>query len=238
MATVKADEKGYFMHHRKIEDWPWRNRPDYYSVWMRCLERATHKERNIIFNGKHLTLEAGQFVTGSYQMEKETGVNYKKVQRILNVLENALQIVQLKTTKGRLISITNWSQYQNVSHQLSSQCPTDVPPVSTTQEVKNLRTKNPVRVSKNGNYPEHFEEVWIQYGRKGGKKFAHERYKLHVNQEDIEQFKVAIPNYLLMCKNDDRKIRDFAYFIYKNGEAYWMNFTEETAPTKHKYRDV
>lgn len=154
--------------------------------------------------------------------------------RVLLHLSQRLYLDEL-VLSGFLIPVPN--DYNNLRIEPAIKSLAKPEQVASPEAEVYRSKKQPLRVSSNGNYPDHFEEVWIQYNRKGAKRVAYERYKRHVNQDDLELFKTSITNYLVMCQNDDRKIRDFAYFIYKDGEPFWMNFTEAPQATKHKYRD-
>ena len=235
--------KGYIFLHRKLREWPYYGKSEgkHVALWVEMLLLATHKEYDVMWCGERTTLKPGQFITGRKSLERATGVNEHFIYRSLKRYEKAGQIEQVTSGRSTLFTIRNWHEYQIVEQvneqDLSSNRATSEQPVSTNKNVKNKRPK-PLRASFNGTYPDHFEEVWILYNRKGSKNLAYEKYQRHVNQDDIDLFKVSITNYLVMCKSDDRKIRDFAYFIYRDGEPYWMNFTEAPQQAKHKFRDV
>jgi len=104
--------RGYFIHARKTTDWFMRDNPNAYSVWMYLLEMASGTERKTYFAGEEFMLKPGQLVTGRIKISKATGVSQTSVERYLNMFEKCGQIGQQKTNKSRLITITNWGDYQ------------------------------------------------------------------------------------------------------------------------------
>ena len=109
-------KRGYLKHHRKIEDWPLRNNPNHYSVWMRCLELATHRKRKtrVGRNTKPVTLKPGQFISGRYAISKDTGVSPSSVRNILESLIEDNQLDIEKSSQGSVFTVVNWELYQSV----------------------------------------------------------------------------------------------------------------------------
>ena len=121
---------GYIKLHRKILDNPVvMKSSDHLAVWMYLLLNATHKEYDTIIEGKRVTLKAGQLVTGRKVMAKVLKINESKIQRILKTFKIEQQIEQQTNPRCRLISILNWSDYQQSEQQ-------------NEQQVNNKRTLN------------------------------------------------------------------------------------------------
>ncbi len=234
--------RGYIFLHRKLREWPYYGKSEgkHVALWVEMLLLATHKEYDVMWCGERITLKPGQFITGRKSLESATGVNEHFIYRSLKRYEKAEQIEQVTSGRSTLFTIINWHEYQIVEQvneqDLSSHRATSEQPVSTNKNVKNKRPK-PLRASFNGTYPDHFEDAWTRYGKKGSKQVSFTRYELHVNSQDLGLFMTSIGRYLDMCKKDDRTVRDMERFIYRDGEAYWMNFTEDIPKAKHPYRD-
>ena len=94
---------------------------EYFSVWVYLLLEATHKEYPALFKGKKIILKPGQLITGRKSISEKFNISESKVTRILKTLENEHQIEQQTSNKNRLISIVNWSQYQQSEHQIGQQ---------------------------------------------------------------------------------------------------------------------
>ncbi len=137
-------ENGWIKLHRKVLENPVVcHDAEYFAVWVYLLLNASHEKYSTWFNGKRKELDAGQLVTGRQKIAHELKMNEHKVDRALKLFENEQQIEQQCTSHGRLISITNWEQYQKVEqpieHQVSNQCATSEQPVSTKQEDKECK---------------------------------------------------------------------------------------------------
>jgi DNA-binding transcriptional regulator YhcF (GntR family) len=139
--TVTSAEKqsqGWIKLHRQLRDKGYYQKSDYVHLWIECLLRANHKAREVLWNGKTTTIKPGQFITGRRKLASETGISESRVHRILKHLENAQQIEQQTSNTSRLISITNWEEYQSDEQQ-------------NEQRVNNERTTSEQRVNTNKN---------------------------------------------------------------------------------------
>lgn len=145
--------EGWIKLHRKTLDNPVVCKDsDYLSVWIYLLLNATHQEYDTLFQGKRITLQKGQLITGIISISKKMKVNKDKVQRILKSFENDKQIAQQTSNKNRLISIINWNEYQDIDKQNDKQvinkCETTDKQLITNKNVKNIKNdKNVVVVS-------------------------------------------------------------------------------------------
>jgi len=107
---------GWVCLHRRLLEHPRFQDGDWLKIWIYLLMEATHKERRAIFNGKTITLKAGQLITGRYKIARNTGVNSASVYRILQTLKIEHQIEQQTSNKSSLITLKNWTIYQSTEH--------------------------------------------------------------------------------------------------------------------------
>ena len=143
------NEKGWIKLHRKVLDNPVVCRDsDHLAIWIYLLLNATHEDYETWFGGKKITLHPGQLVTGRKIIAKTLRISEAKTQRVLTCLENEHQIEQQTTTKGRVISLLNWSRYQDAEQQTEQQVnnkrTTTEQQVNTIQEHKNIEQKKEV----------------------------------------------------------------------------------------------
>lgn len=136
---------GYVKIHRKLLDNPIVMKDiEHLAVWIYLLLHATHKEMNVIFNGKKIMLKSGQLITGARAIAKDLEINKDKVQRILNEYKTDTQIDTLTSPKGRLITILNWEKYQNCDTQIDTQlihnCDTTDTQLIHNNNVRNIST--------------------------------------------------------------------------------------------------
>ena len=116
-----------------------------------------------MFNGKRITLQPGQLITGRRKIAEMFRIDESKVRRILKLFESEQQIEQRPTNTSTLISVCNWAIYQGgdqpneqpvangcttTDQPTASHCPTDDQrptiertttdqPLTTIQECKN-----------------------------------------------------------------------------------------------------
>lgn len=138
--------EGWIKVHRKILENPIVMKDsEYFIVWMYLLLHASHKDYPVIFDGKKVTLKAGQLITGRKKISENTGVNESKVKRILKTFKSDQQIDQRTCPQNSLITVLNWDKYQ-ISDQpndqrVTNEWPTSDQRVTTNKNIKNIKNK-------------------------------------------------------------------------------------------------
>ena len=122
----------------------------YFHLWVTLLLKAAHAEHDFIFNNEIHTLKPGQLITGRKKLSQLTGLRQSTVEDILRLLENAGKIRQQKNTKFRVITITQWENYQceeNVRQQ------TDSSPTASRQHADTYKNdKNEKNIYRHPSY--------------------------------------------------------------------------------------
>lgn len=117
--------------------------PDHFVIWHILLYNAEPKPKQSLFGGRPITLQPGQLTTGRKQLAVNSGIPESKVERVLKDLESAQQIEQRTSSKNRLITILQWSDYQSTEQQneqrMNNKRTTSEQRVDTLEEVKNIR---------------------------------------------------------------------------------------------------
>lgn len=117
--------QGWFAFHRKtLESVVWTD-PALFRLWILCLDKASHKANDFLFDGSVIHLNQGEFVTGRKSLTDEYNQGLKasnkisesKTWRLLNKLKSNSVLNIKSTTKFSVISITNWNKYQNSEQQ-------------------------------------------------------------------------------------------------------------------------
>lgn len=173
---------GWIKLHRKVLDNPIVCKDaEHLAVWVYLLLNATHKEREVLFDGKKITLKCGQLITGRKKISEETKVNESKVRRILNDFKNDQQIDQQTSTRNTLISILQWDEYQDNDQQSDQQVtnnrPTSDQQVTTNKNERKKERKNE-RIDKEKeskkekaddgkNIPPTLDEIYAWIDKKG-----------------------------------------------------------------------
>ena len=136
---------GWIKVHRRLKESAVFGDPDLLKLWLLCLLKATHKPREVVIEKQVVRLEPGQFVTGRFELEKEynDGVpNRKKIsastlQRWLRKLET-WQMLNIKTySKFSIVTVSNWTEYQQDEQQMNNKWTTDEQQVDTDKNDKN-----------------------------------------------------------------------------------------------------
>lgn len=109
---MSNNQQGWIKIHRGLMDKGWFCKPEAVSLWLCLLMEASHSEKEVYWNGRTTILKPGQFITGRKSLSEKTGIAQTTIERWLNVFESEQQIGQQKTSTSRLISVLNWSQYQ------------------------------------------------------------------------------------------------------------------------------
>lgn len=111
--------------------------------------KASHENRKILFNGKEIQVNSGEFVTGrdaitsemNEGVKREHQVNSGSVWRWLKQFEKNGMLNIKSTTKYSVISIQNWSLYQSNEHQMNIKCTTSEQQVHTNKNEKNYKNE-------------------------------------------------------------------------------------------------
>lgn len=156
---------GFVKIHRKILDNPIVVKDgETFAIWLYLLLNATHKDTDVLFKGKRITLKPGQLITGILSISKKLKVNKDKVQRTLKSFENDKQIEQQTSNRNRLITIVNWVAYQKVDKQNDKQvinkCETDDKQMITNKNIKNV--KNNKNIKEKINKKEKFQKPTLE----------------------------------------------------------------------------
>lgn len=159
---------GWIKVHREILDNPVVCKDgDHMAVWMFILLKATHKEIDVMFNGSRISLLPGQVITSRKSISNHFGVSESKVQRILKTFEIEHQIEQLTSSHNRLLTVVNWTSYQNDEQEneqpVNNQWTATEQPVNTNKNVKNKRTKE---------CKEDISEIVTKYGSRANVKLT------------------------------------------------------------------
>lgn len=134
---------GWVKLHRAVSEHPISSDPHALSVWIHLLLLANHKTSKRMLNGSMVTVNPGQIITSRKSLAAKTGVQESKIERILKALESEQQIVQQGKSKYRVISITNWLEYQSDEQQTNSKRTTDEQQMNTHKECKEGKEVKP-----------------------------------------------------------------------------------------------
>lgn len=213
-------DKGWIKTYRKLQDcWIWSDKEpfDKRSAWIDLLLTANHADKKLLFNGQLITVKRGQILTSIRKLSERWKWSINKVYRFLKLLEND-EMLQRKSDNDRtLITIENYSVYQDkeytneYTNENSIEYTMDTPS-EYKQELKN--DKNNILCSNSLNEQEieeqkkneidkqqqrkelenNFEIIYKSYPKKKGKARGFDLYKGWLKGRDISGRKIKLTN--------------------------------------------
>jgi len=126
---------GFIVLHRKMIDWGWYDCLTTKSLFIHCLLMANHKPN--IWRGK--VIKRGEFITSFAHLAEQSGLSIRQVRTSLKNLESTQEVTRTSTHRYTLISIANYSNYQDRATQ------------EATQEATNQRQTNDKQTTTNNN---------------------------------------------------------------------------------------
>lgn len=162
-------EKGWIKLHRQLQECPmwYAERFSKGQAWVDLLLLANHRDKKILFNGEIITIQRGQYLTSMVKLAEKWGWSRPTVVKFLNLLEKDMMITRSSDNTKTLITIENYSVYQDSSEDdlqpslqpslqptLQDSCnPIDNPinnPLYTNKNDKNIKNdKNDKNVKNN-----------------------------------------------------------------------------------------
>lgn len=113
-------QDGYIKIHRQISESSIYLDSQAVHLFLHLLLRANFKARKVMFNSSIVDLKKGQFICGRKTLSEETGINESKIYRLLAIFEKEKLIEQLPNSRYSIITILNWSKYQECEQQMNS----------------------------------------------------------------------------------------------------------------------
>jgi len=164
---------------------------DHLAVWIYLLLNATHKDMDVLFKNKRITLKPGQLITGRKSIASQLSISDSKVKRVLLAFESDQQIDRQRSNKNSLITILNWCEYQQNDQQNDQQV-TSKRPASDQQVTTNKNVKN---IKNNILCANFFEQIRQMYPNKRGKGQVSLTQKKKLYDIGLEEMTRAINRY-------------------------------------------
>lgn len=155
---------GWISLHRKLQEHEIYSDPYMLKLWIHCLLKASHKERNQLVGNQVVNLEVGQFITGRKALANEFNKGAKDTHIISEstlwrwlLLFEQLQMLNIKkTTKYSVVTVVNWCEYQGTEQQMNSKWTADEQQMNSSrtasgQQVDNKRTADEQQMNTNNN---------------------------------------------------------------------------------------
>lgn len=109
--------RGYIKLFRSLIHNTYYRQSEYIHLWVHLLMHAAIEKQYV----HNICLKPGQLITGRKRLSHDTGISESKIQRILSKFESDEQIMQHTTNKYRVITIINWTLFQQDLYSTAQQ---------------------------------------------------------------------------------------------------------------------
>ena len=111
-ATATERRGGFLLLYRKLKENPRYKQSGFVQVWIHFLLSARFQPGRELFDGKPITLKAGQFISSRREIAEATGLSGGMVKRLISDLQVDQQIDQLPGKKHSMFTVLKWAEYQ------------------------------------------------------------------------------------------------------------------------------
>lgn len=194
MSFEENKKLGFFKLYRSMINWEWFKDSSTLHVFIYCLLKANHKDQRY----KGDVVKRGSFFTSRKIIAEETGMTERKVRTALEHLKMTNELTILTSSKGTVISVNNYDDYQKVTNELTNERPTSDQRPTTNKNEKNIKN---VVVSDDTPttttiFDDDFVRFWKAYQKKGSKKDTYEVWKEHeFDEQEIDLVIFAAKEY-------------------------------------------
>ncbi len=108
------------------------------KVWIWCLIKATHVEREQVVGRQTVHLNKGEFIFGRKKASEELKIKEKTLYDYMKLLESLHMIGIKSSNKFSVVSIEKWEDYQGHEIKSDNKGTTDEQQMNTNKNVKNI----------------------------------------------------------------------------------------------------
>lgn len=132
------NQQGWIKLHRKLQDNPIYTNSVAVHVWIECLFRACHSDTTFYHKREKITLKAGQFLMGRDEFAEKIGSKGTTIWYWINMFKSDSMIDITTSSKGTVVSILNWNQYQTLTADMTM----NGQRMDTNKNDKNVKNNN------------------------------------------------------------------------------------------------
>lgn len=156
---------GFSTCYRSMLDWEWYTDIPCKTLFLHCLLKANVKDNN----WKGIEIKRGQFITSLEHLAIESGLTISQVRTALKKLNKTGELTSKGHGKYTIITVTNYSIYQDVSKQITTSQQTDSNEITTTKPI------NQYNQLTNNSIPTKTKKVFVPPTLEEVKKYCIER---------------------------------------------------------------
>jgi hypothetical protein len=157
---------GWIKLHRSItEHWLWEEKPfSKGQAWIDLLLQANHQDKKAVIGNDIIEVKRGSFVTSIRKLSERWGWSNTKIKNFLNLLQNDGMISYFSDAKKTVITIENYSLYQDLNDAKTTEKrqsnDTETTLKHTNKNDKNDKNDNNIKNNTTENFTED-EEIKI-----------------------------------------------------------------------------
>lgn len=232
-------QDGYIKLYRSLIRCPIFDDERLLKIWIWCLLKANHTERDVLVGNTTVHVESGQFVYGRIKAAEKLKIPESTLYRKLKVLKNEHMIELKVNNKWTVVSIVNWVLFQDSEqineHQNSKKRTSNEHQMNTNKNDKECKESNKNNVQS---AIELFESLWKQYPNKKGKGQVSESKKKVLLSVGYEEMSRAIERYVNELKKESWRKPQNGSTFFNSGYVDYLdkNFEPSKAtPQKKNY---
>ena len=214
--------EGWIKLHRKIGEWEWHDNPVVLSLFIHLLIMASQKDSE--WHGEKIG--KGSVVTTIALLAKTTGLSVQNIRTAIKLLKSTNNLTNKTTNKYTVISINNFSNYQQLTRTLTNNQQTTNK--QTTIPLKEIKIKERKEIT---DYIEAFNSRFSSSYQETTKRtvLLRERLKKFTMEQIIKAIDNMSRDKFCRGENESGWIADPDYLI-RNDEIVdrWLNRTPKS----------
>ncbi len=223
--------RGYIKYFRKWTDEPWWQNLKLSHFFTYCLTKASHKSRDTIVGYKNVSLRPGQFIFGRKIAAQETGLSEQEIRTCIKYLTENGKINCEPTSKFSIITVLDWSTYQDWDGSSNQQVTSTQPANNHRQECKEFKE------SKENNDIELYEEIISYLNQEAHTDFkpSNEKTQQHIDDRLKEGFTIEDFKRVISIKSREWSGTEFKKYLRPEtlfGDKFesYLNQPDEIGP--------
>ena len=220
--------QGYVKIFRKVLDNPNASNHIFLAVWSYLLLKASHKHYVMRIAGEDRTLNPGDMVCSCRKVAEFFGINKDTVNNIFNTMERDSMIRRKMYARKTVISVVNWSSYQeaaDTSPDISPDTLPDTSPDTNKKKEERRDIDDSAKEDENDGTLIASREIMDEFNKRAGK-----RYKSHAGSTHIATIRARLTDGY--TKEELLEVIDHKVAELKGTEndAKWLNPTSMFRP--------
>lgn len=214
--------KGFVKIHRSILEGDLGTHPQIAFLFINLILLANWKESKLYWQGDQITLPPGTVVCGASELAKKLQTSRSSIQRWLQYLVDTSRIGQQTGNQGTIITILNYSKYQDQENNVGSEWVADGPPMGSGRAL----SKEGKKVRRKEIYTPEFEAIWLEYPRRVGKEDAFKSFSKKVEPQDFELAMKSVKNYKAYHQKKKTEEQYIAHMSTYFNKGTWKDYID------------